>query len=110
LTVLNLSALRLALQQEITRSEDWRYDHRLHGILLISQGLSCYQVADWMGENPRMIERWVHRFESRASRGCKKESARVGMLSSASSPRRRLAAIQRSYWLLLDQLEMAMQM
>ena len=69
LEIADIEVMRLAVQQEITRSEDSRYDHRLHGILLISQGLSCYQVADWLGENPRTLERWVHRFESRGFAG-----------------------------------------
>ena len=33
--------MRLAVQQEIMRSEESRYDHRLHGILLCCSGLSC---------------------------------------------------------------------
>ncbi len=49
--------MRIAVQQEILRSEESRYDHRLHGILLISQGLSCYDVADVLGPDPRTIER-----------------------------------------------------
>jgi transposase len=55
--------MRIAVQQEILRSEESRYDHRLHGILLIAQGLSCYNVADVLGQDPRTIERWVQRFE-----------------------------------------------
>lgn len=55
--------MTMAVQQEILRSEESRYDHRLHGILLITQGLSCYEVARVLGQNPRTIERWVRRFE-----------------------------------------------
>jgi hypothetical protein len=47
LEIADVEVMCLAVQQEITRSEDARYDHRLHGILLVSRGLSCYQVADW---------------------------------------------------------------
>src|SRR3974377_246833 len=72
LEVADVEVMRLAVQQEITRSEDSRYDHRLHGILLISRGLSCYQVADWLGENPRTNERWGHRFEGRGVAGVQK--------------------------------------
>jgi hypothetical protein len=35
----------LSLQQEIQRSEESRYDHRLHGVLLVAQGLTCPEVA-----------------------------------------------------------------
>jgi transposase len=57
--------MRIALQQEIQRSEESRYDHRLHGVLLVSHGLSCHHVAEYLGENPVTIQRWVHRFNER---------------------------------------------
>ena len=69
LVIADVEVMRVAVQQEINRSEDSRYDHRLHGILLVSQGVNCYQVAHWLGEDPRTIERWVHRFESRGFAG-----------------------------------------
>ena len=36
----------IAVQQEIQRSEESRYDHRLHGILLVCKGFTCSEVAD----------------------------------------------------------------
>jgi transposase len=63
LEISDVSVMREALQQEILRSQESRYDHRLHGLLLISQGLDCYQVAEWLGQNPTTVQRWVHRFE-----------------------------------------------
>ena len=36
----------LGLQDEIRRSEESRYDHRLHGVLLVAYGMNCCQVAD----------------------------------------------------------------
>ena len=61
--------MRIALQQEIRRSEDSRYDHRLHGVLLISNGLSCYDAATCLGEDPVTIQRWVHQFNERGFSG-----------------------------------------
>ena len=61
--------MTIAVQQEILRSEESRYDHRLHGILLVSSGLSCYEVGDILGQNPRTIERWVERFETHGFAG-----------------------------------------
>lgn len=55
--------MSLAIQQEISRSEEARYDHRLHGVLLVCGGLSCYQVADLFGQHSTTIERWVNNFE-----------------------------------------------
>ena len=55
--------MRVAIQQEIIRSDESRYDHRLHGLLLIAGGQSCLQVADTFGWNPRTVQRWAKRFE-----------------------------------------------
>jgi transposase len=51
------------LQQEIQRSEESRYDHRLHGVLLVAQGMTCPAVAGLLGDGPRSVEYWVHRYE-----------------------------------------------
>ncbi len=55
------------MQQEIGRSMESRYDHRLHGVLLVCQGHPCAAVAAWLGEHPATVQRWVHRF---AAGGC----------------------------------------
>jgi len=83
LTISDKEVMRLAVQQEITRSEESRYDHRLHGILLVSQGLSCYQVADWLGQDARTVQRWVQRFETRGFVGLR-EGQRPGRPSQLS--------------------------
>src|SRR6266478_58148 len=53
----------LGLQDEIRRSEESRYDHRLHGLLLVAQGMTCPEVARLLGDAPRSVEYWVGRFE-----------------------------------------------
>src|SRR5438270_10242059 len=53
----------LGLQQEIQRSDESRYDHRLHGVLLVAQGLTCPEVARLLGDAARSVEYWVHRYE-----------------------------------------------
>ncbi len=63
LQIKDADMMRVALQQEITRSEESRYDHRLHGVLLVCSGKSCYEVADLLGHSPRTIQHWVERFE-----------------------------------------------
>ena len=63
LQIEDADVMRLALQQEIARSEESRYDHRLHGLLLVTAGQSCRQVADLFGENGTTVQRWVRRFE-----------------------------------------------
>lgn len=59
----------LSLQQEIQRSEESRYDHRLHGVLLVAQGLTCPEVARLLGDSRRSVEYWVHRFDERGLAG-----------------------------------------
>lgn len=51
------------LQDEIRRNDQARYDHRLHGVLLVAQGMSCRQAAHLLGDAPRTIENWVNGFE-----------------------------------------------
>src|SRR5271154_458982 len=76
----------VGLQQEIQRSEDSRYDHRLHGVLLVAQGLSCPEVARLLGDAPRSIEYWVHRFEQQGLGGLT-EGERSGRPSRLSEKR-----------------------
>jgi len=56
-------AIILGLQDEIRRSDESRYDHRLHGVLLVAQGMTCPEVARLLGDAPRSVEYWVRRFE-----------------------------------------------
>lgn len=55
--------VRIAIQREIGRSAESRYDHRLHGLLLLTAGCSCREVAELFGEDETTVQRWVHRFE-----------------------------------------------
>jgi transposase len=54
----------IALQDEIRRNDLARYDHRLHGVLLVAQGLTCPQVAGLLGDASRTVVNWVQRFEA----------------------------------------------
>ena len=63
LTVPDADVVIAALQDEIRRSTESRYDHRLHGLLLVAQGVSCQRVAELLGDAPRTVAYWVHRFE-----------------------------------------------
>lgn len=73
----------LGLQQEIQRSEESRYDHRLHGVLLVAQGLTCPEVARLLGDAPRSVEYWVHRYQRDGLAGLTEgeRSGRPGRLS-----------------------------
>jgi len=54
--------MAIALQQEITRSEDSRYDHRLHGLLLLCRGISIKEVCRYLGQARRTVHYWIDRF------------------------------------------------
>ncbi|MDR0246991.1 MAG: winged helix-turn-helix domain-containing protein [Burkholderiales bacterium] len=69
--------MRIAIQHEIARSEESRYNHRLHGLLLVIGGQSCQQVADLFGEDRRTVQRWVKRFETHGLQGMR-EGERPG--------------------------------
>ena len=77
-------ALVMALQDEIRRSEEARYDHRLHGVLLVAQGQSCRKVAESLGDSARTVQYWVRRFEERGFAGLPSEekSGRPRLLTS----------------------------
>src|SRR5882762_11725186 len=63
LKIADSATIILGLQDEIRRSEESRYDHRLHGLLLVAQGMTCPEVARLLGDAPRSVEYWVGRFE-----------------------------------------------
>jgi transposase len=69
LTITDASTIVLGLQDEIRRSRESRYDHRLHGVLLVAQGMTCPEVGRLLGDAPRTVEYWVRRFEDRGLGG-----------------------------------------
>jgi len=52
----------LVLQDEIQRSEEARYDHRLHAVLLVAKGISCPKVAELLGDSERTVRFWINRY------------------------------------------------
>lgn len=76
--------MRIAIQQEIGRSEESRYDHRLHGLLLLAAGHSCREVAELFGEDDTTVQRWVHRVQQ-GGLGALRESERPGRPRSLNS-------------------------
>ena len=63
LGIADSATIILGLQDEIRRSEESRYDHRLHGVLLVAQGMTSPEAARLLGDAPRTVEYWVHTFE-----------------------------------------------
>jgi transposase len=82
LKISNKLSLLSTCKEEATRNQESRFLHRLHCMLLVAQGCSCYQVAEWFGEHPCTIERWVHYFQEYGVEGLKDEqkSGRPGKI------------------------------
>ena len=69
LSITDADLMVLALQDEIRRSDEARYDHRLHAMLLVAQGMSCRKVAELLGDSARIVQYWVRRFEEKGLSG-----------------------------------------
>ena len=69
INISNADTVILILQDEIRRSYEARYDHRLHAILMVAQGMNCRQVAKLLGDAPRTVAYWVNRFEAEGLSG-----------------------------------------
>jgi transposase len=82
-TVSDRENMIMALQDEIRRNDASRYDHRLHGVLLVAQGMTCPEAARLMGDSPRTVVNWIERFESQGLGGLsdRERSGRPGRLS-----------------------------
>jgi transposase len=76
LTISDPEEMILALQDEIRRSPDARYDHRLHGVLLVAEGLSCREVSTALGDSPGTVVNWVRRFEEAGFAGLNERAGR----------------------------------
>ena len=88
LQIADAEAARAAIQREVGRSEDARYEHRLHGLLLLTAGLYCRQVAVLFGENRTTVQRWVRRLESGGLQALR-EKARSGRPNLLNAAQRR---------------------
>jgi transposase len=78
-----------AIQDEISRTREGRYFHRLDVILYVLQGSSPYDAARLFGHSPRTIEYWVHRLVSNGLSGlCEGDrTGRPGRLSIPDLPK-----------------------
>ncbi len=69
LTVPDAENVILDLQDEIRRSDESRYDHRLHGLLLVAQGMTAPDVSRMLGDSPRTVQYWVRRYHEEGLAG-----------------------------------------
>lgn len=60
---------KAAIQDEISRTPEGRYFHRLHAVLHVLNGASSYATANLYGDSPRAVEYWVQRLASKGLAG-----------------------------------------
>ncbi len=61
------------LQEEIRRTEVLRYAHRLHGVLLVAQGMTYPAAAELLCESVRTLVYWVRRYRDKGLAGLREE-------------------------------------
>lgn len=69
LTVPDAENVILALQDEIRRTDESRYDHRLHGLLLLARGMIAPQVGRLLGDSTRSVQYWIRQFDEEGLAG-----------------------------------------
>lgn len=57
-----IAELRNAVRRQVTASREQRFCYRALCVLLIGEGRRPDQVAAWLGEHTRTLERWRKRF------------------------------------------------
>ncbi len=57
-----IAKLRNAVRQHVSASREQRFCYRALCVLLIAEGHRPNQVAEWLGEHTRTLERWRKRF------------------------------------------------
>jgi len=85
------------IRAEFHRSEEARYMHRLHGVLLVLLGLSTVKAGKLLGDSQRTIAHWVIQFKARGLDGLKEveKPGRPGPLNPAQM-KTLLAALDKS--------------
>ena len=85
-------AVQAALRHEGEHSPQSRFVHRLHCLLLVGTGRSCYDVAEVFGDDPRSVERWVREFQQHGIEGLR-EKPRPGRQTTLADAQMRQLAV-----------------
>lgn len=76
LSIENPDVMQIALQQEIVRSEEARYDNKLHGVLLACRGMTSEEIASILGRGVRTVQYWIKRFNQNGFAGLREKEGR----------------------------------
>src|SRR5882724_3124836 len=71
------------IRDEFHRSEEARYIHRLHAVLLVLLGLSTVKAGKFLGDPQRTVAHWVIQFKEHGLKGLREaeKSGRPEILS-----------------------------
>ncbi len=58
-----------AVEDEISHTAESKYYHRLHVVLHVLKGESCYTAAMRYNHSPRSVENWIHRLTTHGLAG-----------------------------------------
>lgn len=73
------------IRAEFRRSDEARYIHRLHGVLLVLLGLSTVKAGELLGDPQRTVAHWVGQYKAHGLDGLRdaEKSGRPGTLTDA---------------------------
>ena len=71
------------IQAEIQQTDEARYQHRLHCVLLVCSGKTCAYISALFGDSLRSIQYWAKRFNENGIEGLR-DAARTGRRASLS--------------------------
>jgi transposase len=69
LTTTNTTVTREEVWHAFRRTHDARLRERYHCMLLLMDGKSCPEVAQWLSRDEETIRSWVHAFHEAGLRG-----------------------------------------
>ncbi|MDD5094956.1 MAG: winged helix-turn-helix domain-containing protein [Dehalococcoidia bacterium] len=76
-TIRNPEEAKGIIRNEIQRTNETRFQHRLHCILLICDGKTCADVTALFGDSLRIVQYWVKRYNEAGVDGLR-DPTRVG--------------------------------
>jgi transposase len=73
------------IRKEFRRSDEARYIHRLHGVLLVLLGLSTVKAGELLGDPQRTVAHWVGQYKAHGLDGLRdaEKAGRPGTLTEA---------------------------
>jgi len=84
------------IREEFRRSDEARYIHRLHGVLLVLLGLSTVKAGKLLGVPQRTIAHWTNQFKEHRLNGLKEEKMGRPEILSPGQKQAVMAALAKS--------------